>query len=159
MTVQTSVSSSARAAPPRWRSALAGALCAALLGACASHPAPADIAEASPQWLEAQKPRIAERAQARWDALIAGDFARAYAFQTPEYRSVFSAQQFAGNFGTAVAWRLARVKSVQYDQSNVARVVVEVEYEAPVGLVNAKGVRQMSENWLYSEGSQWYISQ
>lgn len=151
-------SRSARTAP-RWRATFASMLCAALLGACATPPGPADIADASPEWLEAQKTNIAARAQARWDALIAGDFTRAYAFQTPAYRSVFSAQQFAGNFGNAVAWRLARVKSVQYDPSNVARVVVEVEYEAPVGLRTARGVRQMSENWLYSDGSQWYISQ
>lgn len=129
------------------------------LSGCAGLRAPDDVARASPEWLETQKPRIAERAEARWKALIAGDLDAAYQFSSPEYRSVFSLQQFRAKFGTAVVWNLARVKSVKYDDSNVAQVVVQVEYQAPVGLQSVKGVREMTENWLYSTGSEWYISQ
>lgn len=135
---------------------LAGAM---LLSGCASLGAPDDITQASPEWLEAQKPRIAERAEARWSALIAGDFDAAYQFSSPEYKSVFSLQQFRGKFGTAVVWNVARVKSVAYDHLSVAHVLVQVEYQAPVGLQDVKGVREMTEKWLYSADSEWYISQ
>lgn len=136
--------------------ALVGAM---LMSGCASLGAPDDITRASPEWLETQKPRIAERAEARWSALIAGDLDAAYQFSSPEYRSVFSLQQFRAKFGTAVVWTLARVKSVKYDELNVAQVLVQVEYQAPVGLQSVKGVREMTENWLYSTDLEWYISQ
>ena len=129
-----------------------------LLG-CANLGAPDDVTRASPEWLETQKPRIAERAEARWKVLISGDLDAAYQFASPEYRSVFSLQQFRAKFGTAVVWNLARVKSVKYDDSNVAQVLVQVEYQAPVGLQSVKGVREMTENWLYSKDSEWYISE
>lgn len=138
--------------------ALAGSMSACaplgLLGA------PADATQATESWLESQKPVIAQRAEARWKALIAGDFQTAYEFETPARRSVFSLQQYKGNFGNSVVWQLARVKSVEYDPVNVARVVLDVEYQAPVkGVENARGVRQMTEKWLYSDGGWWYISQ
>lgn len=133
---------------------LGGAGCASLSGA------PADVTQASPAWLEAQKAVISERAEARWKALIAGDFESAYAYETPARRSVFSLQQYKGSFGNSVVWQLARVKAVEYDPANVARVVLEVEYQAPVkGAEHARGVRQMTEKWLYSDGGWWYISQ
>jgi hypothetical protein len=122
--------------------------------------APADATQATGSWLESQKTVITQRAEARWKALIAGDFQSAYEFETPARRSVFSLQQYKGNFGNSVVWRLATVKSVEYDPANVARVVLDVEYQAPVkGVENARGVRQMTEKWLYSDGGWWYISQ
>lgn len=131
-------------------------------GGCASLErlrAPADAASASPAWLEAQKSAIASRAEARWKALIAGDFESAYAYETPARRSVSSLQQYQAMFGNSVAWRLATVKSIQYDPNNVARVLLEVEYDAPImGVENARGLRQMTEKWLYSDGAWWYIS-
>lgn len=130
---------------------------ALLMSGCAALRAPDDISKATPDWLEAQKPLIAERAEARWKALIAGDFDTAYRFFSPEYRAVFSLQQFRAKFGTAVVWNFARAKSVKYDDSNVAHVLIQVEYEAPVGLQSVKGVREMAEKWLYSTESEWYI--
>ena len=130
-----------------------------LSSGCANLSSPDDVTRASPVWLETQKPRIAQRAEARWKALISGDLAAAYQFASPEYRSVFSLQQFRAKFGTAVVWNLARVKSVKYDDTNVAQVLVQVEYQAPVGLQSVKGVREMTENWLYSTDSEWYISE
>lgn len=130
-----------------------------MMSACSTVSAPVDVAQASPEWLETQKPQIAERAEARWKALIKGDFDAAYLYATPEYRSVFSVQQFRGRFGSAVAWKLARVASVEYDRSNVAQVVVEVEYSASAGMHEVRGVRQMKESWVYTAGSGWYKSE
>lgn len=132
---------------------------ALMMSGCSTVGAPTDITQASPEWLEAQKPQIAERAEARWKALIKGDFDTAYMYLTPEYRSVFSAQQFRSRFGGAVAWKLARVASVEYDRSNVAQVVVEVEYSASAGMHEVRGVRQMKERWVYTVGSGWYKSE
>lgn len=138
-------------------------LMAALAAGCAHlNPelaAPADVTQASAQWLDAQKSVIADRAKARWQALIDGDFERAYAFESPARRSVLSLQQYRGNFGNSVPWQLATVKSVEYDPDNVARVLLEIEYQPLVkGAENARGIRQMAERWLYSDGGWWYIS-
>lgn len=104
--------------------------------------------------------QLAARVQARWDALIAGDYEKAYSFETPAYRSVFSIQQYKGRIGDAVAWKNARVLSSKYDENHMASVSVAVEYEALVSLAgNVRSVRVMAEKWLYSDGAWWYISQ
>lgn len=131
------------------------------LGGCAGlePAAPENVAEASPAWLDAQKPRIAARAQARWAALIKGDFATAYQFETPAYRSVFSAQQFQSQFGGAAMWTMAKVNSVRYDQNNVALVSVDVHYTVALpASVGHTASRVMQERWLYTDGDWWYIS-
>lgn len=111
-------------------------------------------------WTEQVERQLAARVQARWDAVIAGDYEKAYAFETPAYRSVFSMQQYRGRFGDAVTWKGARVLSSKYDKSHMASVSVAVEYEAVVSLAgNIRSVRVMSEKWLYSDGAWWYISQ
>lgn len=111
-------------------------------------------------WTEQVERQLAARVQARWDAMIAGDYEKAYAFETPAYRSVFSIQQYRARFGDAVTWKSARVLSSEYDQSHMASVSVAVEYEAVVSLAgNLRSVRVMPEKWLYSDGAWWYISQ
>jgi len=143
----------------RFRRALAG-LCLLSLVGCAGMQSVETSLDPEQGWTEQVQRQLAERVQARWDAMIAGDYEKAYSFQTPDYRSVFSLQQYRGGFGSAVVWKSARVQSTQYDESHMASVSVAVEYEALVSLAgNMRSVRVMAEKWLYSDGVWWYISQ
>ena len=111
-------------------------------------------------WSEHVERQLAARVQARWDALIAADYEKAYAFETPAYRSVFSIQQYRSRFGDAVTWKNARALSSKYDESHMVSVSVAVEYEAVVSLAgNVRSVRVMAEKWVYSDGAWWYVSQ
>lgn len=143
------------------RRSLAG-LCLLVVAGCAGH-LPLLEPSTDPEqggWSEHVERQLAARVQARWDALIAGDYESAYGFETPAYRSVFSIQQYRGRIGDAVTWKSARVLSSKYDEIHMASVSVAVEYEAVVSLAgNVRSVRVMAEKWLYSDGAWWYISQ
>lgn len=136
------------------------ALLMALLAGCSGRSVEPDgPTEGSPAWHEVQKNLVAQRAESRWEAIIRSDFDAAYRFQSPQYRSVFSAQHFRGNFGGDLIYDLARVKSVEYDQGQVAEVSVEVQYQSELpGVGPIRGVRTLREKWLYSDGSWWYTS-
>lgn len=137
------------------------ALCLLSAVGCAGILPPAQTAiDPAQGWTEEVQRQLAQRVQARWEAISAGDYEKAYAFETPAYRSVFSIQQYRGRFGNAVEWKSARVLSTQYDESHMASVSVAVEYEALVSLAGSmRNVRVMAEKWLYSDGAWWYISQ
>lgn len=131
----------------------AGLWLAAWLTGCAA-PVPED----SESWRSSQRERLIERAEARWQALIANDFEKAYRFQSPGYRAVASVQQFRGSFGSAVAWRAAKAKNVEYDELTSARVFVALEYASSVGGKEYLSVKMLPEQWLFGDGDWWYVS-
>ena len=68
------------------------ALVGATLVGCASHPnTPA--ATVTPETL------VSERAQQRWDRLLANDYRQAYDFLTPAYRGLKTPEEYAKTFG------------------------------------------------------------
>ena len=127
----------------------------ALLSACASlTPQDTDA------WRDSQRAKLKERAEARWKALITGDYAAAYEYLSPDHRVVVSLQQFRGKFGGTIAWRMAIAKDIKYDSPTVATVMVAVtyRYSGPLGGGEIETGRLMAEKWLYSGGEWWYIS-
>ena len=111
---------------------------------------------------EAKNRRLKMRAEARWEALIKGDFEKAYMFSSPDYRNVVSLQQFRTRFGRTVEWRLARVDDIRYDSPTVASVMMGVTYRTY--LPGAKGEpfdnrKTLTEKWLLKDGEWWYINQ
>ena len=115
----------------------------------------------SEQWQESQRPVLKERAEARWDALIKEDVEKAYAYTSPEYRSVVSLQQYKGKYGRVIDWRMARVANVSYNESTVATVSVEVTYRVDVPGTGGKSIetqKAISEKWIYKNREWWYTS-
>ena len=108
---------------------------------------------------QAAELQVRQRAQQRWAALVARDFAAAYAYETPGYRSTVSPEQFQSRFGAAVRWRGATVEAVAIDAAgDRAEVTIQLDYEAPDALgglyTNRKAMR---ERWIASEGTWWYV--
>ena len=117
--------------------------------------------EESEKWRESQHPVLKARAEARWDALIKGDFEKAYTFSSPDFRGVVSAQQYRGKFGRALSWRLARVVNVSYDAPTVATVSVEVTYRASLPGTGGETIEtqsRISEKWIYKNREWWYTA-
>lgn len=95
----------------------------------------------------------------RWQALIKRDFESAYLFETPAYRAIFNPRQFQLQYGGQVDWRVANVKSIDYDSPNVARVGVEITSRSVDPNRNGEVsdiTQQVKETWLRKDGQWWH---
>lgn len=133
---------------PRPARALRGAalLITVVLAACAAvQPAPPEDV-------------VRSRANARWQALVAGDFAAAYNYSTPGFKAVVATGAYKTRFGSA-AWHGAEVISVACPEPTqcTARVRIDFKY-----LSKSKGADKISthtdEIWLLENG-QWWLFQ
>lgn len=128
-------------APLRWLSMLMLAL---VVSGCASLKLPT------------AENRLAERAEQRWHALIAGDFDQAYEYETPGYRAVYSKKAFQNRFGRHVRWVNASTHSVKI-HGDIAEVRVMIGYRSlttdgqPID-----GVQPIQERWQLVDGKWWY---
>jgi len=127
--------------------AIAGAVLFAVLTGCATVAPPAGD-------------MIAERAQARWDALLAKDYATAYTYYSPGFRSKASVADLE------IKLRLQRVKwtSAKYRDHTCAEEVctvrVDIGYRvgAPVPGVDVwNGIDLVEEQWVKTGGEWWYV--
>lgn len=97
------------------------------------------------------------RAEARWTALIAGDFDKAYEFETPAYRALYSAKQYRSRYGSELHWRQAKMVKADLKSPEVATVVLEVEYgfqASGQGMMDQKSL--VAETWLWVNGQWWH---
>ena len=135
----------------RIQSALSGALltvlAALLLGGCALNPA-------------AQEQKVVDRAQARWDAVIARDLETAYTYYSPGYRSATSVIDFAVELSTS---RVAHT-SAEYVSHECHEARCEVKFSvgfrvpAPVPGMTVFNSKQMIEDtWVRTDGNWWYL--
>jgi len=144
---------SASPALPQWPSGTAGPQSVQSAPAeSASQPKPKEL---TPE--EAARDRaLRERIQQRWDAVIGRDFAKAYAFETPDYRKTHTAEQYAGQFGSLVKWFMASVKEVKYDRADEAEVVVALDVILTLaGGDTARTTVNLNEQWVYLDGQWW----
>ena len=103
---------------------------------------------------------VVERAQARWDALVAGDLETAYTFYSPGYRSSTSLIDFGVEMRTRqVRWTAAayRDHSCEGDRCEV-RFDVGFRVPRPVpGLNVYDGTDVVEDTWIRSDGQWWYL--
>ena len=122
---------------------VASLLVGALLG-CSSPP--------EPQTVE-------ERAQARWDHVVAREFEQAYEFMSPGYRATTPLHEYMIDImSRPVRWTSAEVIGASCLEE-VCRVSVEVTYQAvgaPGPLRHLRPARQIEERWLQVDGQWWF---
>jgi hypothetical protein len=109
-----------------------------------------------PAAFDAKDRALEARVEERWAAVIKRDFAKAYGFETPDYKKKNSARQYAGKFGDAVDWHKATVKTIRYDRPNEADVVVSLDYsfELPRG-EPARTTGDIHDRWVLVDGQWW----
>ena len=102
---------------------------------------------------------IEERALARWEALFAGDFAAAYAYLSPGYRSSLTVAQYE----LSVLQNRIRWVSAKYIKSECTEtscnVKINIGYTATNVLPGVDVFRSavdIEEAWLRLDG-QWYL--
>ncbi|GIX34526.1 MAG: hypothetical protein KatS3mg126_0305 [Lysobacteraceae bacterium] len=99
------------------------------------------------------------RAQERWDALLAGDFVKAWGYLSPGARSRGSAEAYAAQMkARPVRWKSAEVLGVECPEPELCKVTVKVGFTAPANMPRVGKLAASSaviEKWIRLDG-QWY---
>ena len=103
---------------------------------------------------------VVDRAQARWDALLAGDFQTAYGYYSPGYRSSHT----LGDFELSMRLRKVQFRGAELVdhecESDACTVKFKVQYHiaSPVpGLENWDSRTTLNEKWVRTEGQWWFL--
>ena len=95
---------------------------------------------------------VKQRAQARWEALVKGDFNAAYGYFSPGSRSVMSATDYALSLRRGF-WKSAVIEKVECGSAQICEVSATIEYEL-------KGLRTktpLRESWIRDGSEWWYL--
>ena len=126
---------------------VAGAM-AVLLAACAGMT-PGVSRDASPQ---VKQTVVAERAEARWQALIKGDLDTAYTFLSPGSKATTSLAVYKSKIKPGI-WRRAKADKVSCE-GEICSVTIQITFDTP----KAKGIEtQLAERWIIEDGAAWYV--
>jgi len=116
-----------------------------LLTSCASTPS--------------KTPSIQQRAQARWDALLAGDLSAAYGYLSPGTRSSIGSLQYQRSILLKkVHWTAARVLGSDCEETT-CKVSISLDYTvyaAVPGVKSFSGSQTVEESWVLVDGL-WYL--
>ena len=97
---------------------------------------------------------VAERAQERLDALLAGDLDKAYSFFSPASQAVYEKADLASAYAGAGRWTAAKVTSVSCEPLR-CEVVYLIDYKmVRPALENS---RPIAEVWINVDGK-WYAT-
>lgn len=108
------------------------------------------------------KPLTAEesvriRASERWQALIEGKLDKAYDYEVPEYRKVFSFEQYKREMNGVGLWKKAEVKDVACKDECVVTMQIHVTIHAARlgGAMDTSSL--LKEQWMRDTGSgEWF---
>jgi hypothetical protein len=117
------------------------------LAACATSPAARDKA-------------IQQRAQARWDALLAKDYATAYSYLSPGYRSSVSVTDYEINVrARRVQYLSAEYRSHSCEEAAcTVEIMVGYKVDRPLSrLPEWKGTSLVEERWVFTDGKWWFL--
>jgi len=125
---------------------------ATLLSGCASTPAPA------PATLTPEQ-AVSARANLRWQSLIEGRWADAYALLTPGYKEANTLGGFQANYiGSPVIWKSFEVGAVVCEIADRCLADVKIEFELTGGMPGVPKMQTqqtVQEVWLFVGGN-WH---
>lgn len=100
--------------------------------------------------------QVRQLATQRWQALLAGDFDKAYAMSTPAYRLIHAPEAYkAKKQATPVKWLAAEVFRVECQETScVATIKIQSKPVLPIAF---KGVIEsgIDETWVNENGHWW----
>ena len=97
---------------------------------------------------------VAERAKARWQALIKRNYQEAYGFLSPASRDATSLAAYQSKIA-AIDYRSVSVNKVEC-AAEVCTVKLTLTYDYAPG--KAKGVvTPLDENWIIDKGQAWFV--
>jgi hypothetical protein len=102
----------------------------------------------------ARKPEevVAERAQARWDALLKDDAKTAYEYFSPGSRAVMDFKSYEASLRKGF-WKAAKVDNVTCGTPQRCEVNETIEYE----FQGRRTRSPLSETWIEEGGTWWLV--
>jgi hypothetical protein len=101
---------------------------------------------------EAKQKVVAERAEARWQALMKGDLDAAYAFLSPASKKATPLMEYARTIKPGM-WRKVKVDKVDCE-AEICKAQLSVTYDNRM----MKGITTpVWETWIIEQGSAWYV--
>ncbi|MDR2990616.1 MAG: hypothetical protein LBU72_01545 [Burkholderiaceae bacterium] len=101
---------------------------------------------------------VNRRVQERWQALIKGDFPKAYSYIQPGYRAVVSEKNYAKTFGSGGAWKSVEIFKTQCEPERcTVRLRLTSQNLVPQfarAIPELKGF--VDETWIKDQGQWWY---
>ena len=95
---------------------------------------------------------VAERAEARWQALIKGDLDGAYAFLSEGSKATTPLPVYKAKIKPGI-WRQAKVDKVECEAEVCrAKLTVTIDHKLMRGVPVP-----LDENWIIEKGSAWYV--
>jgi hypothetical protein len=117
-------------------------LAVAMIASCGTAPVQED---ASPEVV------VKQRAQARWDAMVAGDLDKAYAYMSPTSREMIPLQAFRNSIRIGF-WKKAQVSGITCDK-DACDVTVDLTYSYRGSTIQTPA----RETWVKSDGAWWHV--
>ncbi len=118
-----------------------------LLAACAPNPP------------KTPEETVLARSKAKWEAIFAKDYARAYQYLSPGFRELYSEEAWARRVERQpVKWLSADVLSAECT-GRVCKVKVDLQIRVKPRVPGVPPVEvpaPITENWLLAEDGQWY---
>lgn len=94
---------------------------------------------------------VKERAQARAQAVVAGDLRRVYEFFTPVTRETLKFEDWSGSMNRGF-WKAASVDKVECPKRDICEASLTVEYEFRGG----RRTTPLKETWIQENNNWWY---
>lgn len=100
--------------------------------------------------------QVRQRATERWQALVAGEFNRAYGFNAPSYRAVISADEFRNRNGGSVKREGSEVVAVKCPEITRCIATIRIDFRPLFGgRFGDKINTHIDETWLLEDGQWW----
>lgn len=107
-----------------------------------------------------KQPAVEERAQARWDAHLAGDLGAVYEYLSPARRTSISSLAYQRSLlRRQIGYTSAEVLGSDcLEDSCKIQILIGIKVNRPVPGVDVyEGEQEIEENWIRSEGNWWYV--
>ncbi len=98
---------------------------------------------------------VTERSAARWQAVIDGDFAKAYGYLSPATRDTVTLAGFT-TIASRLSYRAVKVTGATCEAAK-CRVNLVVTYSGKVGSGTMNVNTPLAEVWIIDHGQIWYV--
>lgn len=98
---------------------------------------------------------VQKRADAYWQARVAGQMKKAYEFSTPSYRQLRTETQFIAQFGAGASIESAEINKVECEQEKCS-VQVKIGVKPAIAGLNLGAVPAfVNETWVLEDNNWW----
>ncbi len=105
---------------------------------------------------ETPEAQVRKLAQARWNAMVAGDLKKAYSLTPPSYRAVTDYKHYLAQFSGSVTWTGAQVLSVTCKPTYcLAKMRVEAKVFSAHGYTPLAPT-YFDDRWVPEDGKWWH---